>query len=87
MSKIDKELKRLKSKPKDFTYDEAKMILNKFGFTEYNKGKTSGSRIVFKNDKSDQKIELHKPHPSNILKSYQINIIIKRLEEGGFYNE
>lgn len=84
MSKIEKEIKRLKSKPKDFTYEEAKRILNNCGFIENNKGKTSGSRIVFKNEAINEKIELHKPHPSNILKMYQINIIIKKLEEWRF---
>ena len=81
MSKIDKAIKKLKAKPKDLTYEEAKMILNKFGFIEYNKGKTSGSRIVFKNKELNKKIELHKPHPSNILKAYQVNNIINKLEE------
>ena len=83
MSKVDKLINRLKQKPKDFTYDEAKKLLENFGFYEQNKGKTSGSRVVFKNDKLNEKIELHKPHPGNILKSYQINIIIKDLEEWG----
>ena len=66
MSKIEKQIERLKSKPKDFTYDEAKSILNNFGFMEYNKGKTSGSRVEFK-DKNGRKIILHKPHPNNNL--------------------
>ena len=83
MSKIDKLINRLKQKPKDFTYDEAKKLLENFGFYEENKGKTSGSRVSFINDKLNEKIELHKPHPSNILKSYQINIIIKDLKEWG----
>ena len=65
MSKLEKEIERLKSKPKDFTYDEAKKILNNFGFYENNKGKTSGSRVAFVN-KNNAKIELHKPHPGNI---------------------
>ena len=50
MSKFEKELKRLQTKPKDFTYDEAKNILNKFGFYDENKGKTSGSRVAFIRD-------------------------------------
>ena len=82
MSRIDKEIKRLKSKPKDYTYDEAKSLLNKLGFWEYNKGKTSGSRIRFISANSI-KIDLHKPHPSNVLKTYQINEIIKVLQKGG----
>ncbi len=82
MSKIEKALERLKSKPKDFTYDEAKMILNNLGFIEYNKGKTSGSRVKFINN-DNITIELHKPHPKNILKPYQVNEIIRKLIEGG----
>lgn len=72
MSKIEKEIERLKSKPKDYTYEEAKSLLNKLGFIEYNKGKTSGSKVRFINSKN-AKIDLHKPHPSNILKTYQVS--------------
>lgn len=28
MSRLEKEIERLKSKPKDYTYDEAKSLLN-----------------------------------------------------------
>ncbi len=80
MSKKDKLLEKLLSRPKDFTYQEAKTLLNSLGFYEDNKGKTSGSRVVLKNQYK-QKIELHKPHPKNILKSYQIADIIKNLKE------
>lgn len=79
MSKIEKDIERLKSRPKDFTYDEAKRILNNFGFIENTKGKTSGSRVKFIN-KENIIIELHKPHPSNILKPYQIKLIIDKLK-------
>lgn len=85
MSKLKKEIERLKLKPKDFTYDEAKKILNNFGFIENNKGKTSGSRIKFI-DNQNRIIELHKPHPKNILKPYQINLIINKLKERGDFN-
>lgn len=81
MSKKEKIIERLKSKPKDFTYDEAKQILNIFGFVEYNKGKTSGSKVIFKNELKNIDIALHKPHPNNIMKPYQINEIIKKLKE------
>ncbi len=49
MSKLEKVLKSLQSKPKDFTYEELKMILNNLGFIENNKGKTSGLKVLFKN--------------------------------------
>ncbi len=71
MSKLEKQIERLKSKPKDFTYDELKGLLNKLGFIEYNKGKTSGSSVKFI-DNYNKIIELHKPHPSNIIKQYKI---------------
>lgn len=80
MSKLEKEIERLKSKPKDFTYDELKKVLNNLGFLEDNKGKTSGSKVIFKNI-DNKKITLHKPHPSKVLKSYQINEILRLLEE------
>ena len=80
MSRIEKEIERLKSKPRDFTYDELKKVLNNFGFFENNKGKTSGSRVEFQ-DYLGRKIVLHKPHPSNILKKYQINSILNDLKE------
>lgn len=82
MSKKEKLLEKLKSKPKDFTYEELKVLLNYLGFIENNKGKTSGSRVVFLNA-NDVKIVLHKPHPRNILKPYQIKDVIEVLEKGG----
>ena len=42
-------------------------MLNKLGFIEDNKGKTSGSRVRFYN-KNGTKIDLHRPHPKNIVK-------------------
>ncbi len=80
MSRKEKLLKRLKSKPKDFTYEEAKTLLLQLGFEEYQKVKTSGSRVEFINIKEDISIDLHKPHPSNTLKKYQIIKLIKDLK-------
>jgi predicted RNA binding protein YcfA (HicA-like mRNA interferase family) len=86
MSKLEKQLKRLQSKPTDYKYNEARTLLNKLGFYEDNKGKTSGSRVMFLN-KNGKYIVLHKPHPTKILKPYQLNNILQELEKGGFYNE
>lgn len=83
MSRVDKLLNRLKQKPKDFTYEEAKRLLENLGFYEDNKGKTSGSRVVFKNENIDRKIELHKPHPDNTLKMYVIKKLLNELTEIG----
>ena len=82
MSKFDKEIQRLKSIPKDLTYDEVKNLLNKLGFYEDNKGRTSGSRVVFRKESDiTKRIMLHKPHPKNILKEYQVKIILNKLRE------
>ncbi len=80
MSKKDKLIQRLRSKPKDFTYEELKTLLSYLGFNENNKGNTSGSKVEFK-DYLNRKIRLHKPHPSKILKQYKINEIIELLEK------
>lgn len=80
MGKIDKLLERFKSKPKDFTYDELKKVLNHF---DYVLSQGSGSRIAFTNEKTGHKIKLHKPHPGNILKRYQLDFIEAELKWKG----
>jgi hypothetical protein len=81
MSKKDKLKTRLKSRPKDFTYQELKSVLASMGYMEDNKGKTSGARVSFINEKTKHIISLHKPHPTNILKRYQIDIIVDELNK------
>lgn len=68
MSKFEKAKERIKSNPKDYTYTEAKALLSQMGFIEYNKGKTSGSRVKFYRDSDEKVILLHKPHPGDIMK-------------------
>lgn len=62
MSKIDKAKERLSLCPKDYTYSEAKYLLTQLGFQEFNKGKTSGSRVKFYRVSDQRIILLHKPH-------------------------
>ncbi len=78
MSKIEKLIERLKSEPKDFTWDELTKVLAHFGYSEMKKGKTGGSRRKF-TDINNNIISLHKPHPGNILKGYAIKQIIEHL--------
>lgn len=82
MSKKDKLIKKLKGKPKDFTFDEADSLLNYLEYTRYDKGKTSGSRIIYKSDHHPP-ILLHKPHPNKELKSYQVKQLLILLEQEG----
>ena len=67
MSTKEKLLARFKALPSDFTFEELDRLLNNLGYERDNKGKTSGSRIVYK-DKDNAPIMLHKPHPGNILR-------------------
>jgi len=69
--------------PKDFTYEEMKTLLNRLGYEEENKGKTSGSRVIFFNEQLQHSIFLHKPHPGNIIKSYLMKYIEDELTAKG----
>lgn len=80
MSKRDKLIERFLRLPKDFHYDEMVRLLGYFDYKEVKKGKTSGSRVKFENkgDEGDSVI-LHKPHPSGIMKGYQLKQIKEKL--------
>lgn len=82
VSKKDKLIKRLKSKPRDFTFEEAENLLKYFDYERSDKGKTSGSRLCFKSA-TYSPIMLHKPHPQKKLKEYQIKDLIEKLEGEG----
>ena len=81
MSRKQKLIDRLYSRPKDFTYAEARTLLGLFGFTEDTKGRTSGSRVIFICKALDRNFRLHKPHPSNVLKDYQINELFELIKD------
>lgn len=83
MSQREKLLKRLLSKPKDFTWDELVKLMAVFDYKINNKGKTSGSAVVFESEDSDQSLYLHKPHPKEILKRWHIEKTIDFLSEIG----
>ena len=66
MGTKEKLLERLKGMPTGFN-------------TKSNKGRTSGSRVMFI-DKQKRKILLHIPHPGNSLKSYSLKDILEKLK-------
>lgn len=82
MSKKDKLIERFLSQPTDFTFDELTTLLKQLGYAIANVGKTGGSRVTFTNGEGDY-IRLHKPHPRNILKKYQVDDIVTALIERG----
>ena len=81
MSQKEKLIARLMQIPRDFTFDEMKKLLELLGFHMSNKGKTSGSRVLF--EKDDTPIHLHKPHPRKELREYQIRDILEILKREG----
>ena len=79
MGRKEKLIKKLKNNPKDFTFEEMKVLLELLGFVMSNKGRTSGSRVKFM--KNNIPIILHNPHPRKELLEYQIIQIVDILEE------
>jgi len=82
MSTKDKLLERFKKQPKDFTWDELVRLFGLLGFTMDSRGKTSGSRVRFKN--SNYVFYIHKPHPESIMKKYALSNAMDYLKNNGF---
>jgi len=81
MSRKEKLIQRLLSRPSDFTYLELTGLLNALGYKEIKKGKTAGSRRAFISKDNGHIIRLHKPHPGNELRIYQIDYIIESFKK------
>ena len=82
MGQKEKLIKKLRSHPRDFTFAETERLLGYLGFVWDNKGKTSGSRVEFVNQRGAA-LMIHIPHPGNHLKAYQVKALISMLEEEG----
>lgn len=68
MGKKEKLIERFKTLPRDFTWAELVQLFAIFGFELDNKGRTSGSRVIFSKDKMSY--VAHKPHPDKTIKVY-----------------
>lgn len=82
MGQKEKLIRKLKSVPRDMTFDEAETLLRYLTYLRSNKGKTSGSRVMFTSD-SHPPILLHKPHLRKELLEYQVKQLIEILEQEG----
>lgn len=78
MASKEKLLARLMRRPRDFSWHELERLLDRLGYTQVKQGKAGGSRRRFVH-KNHPTISLHKPHPGNILKRYQVDQIIALL--------
>jgi len=83
MSRRQKLLQRFLARPRDFTLDELVALLKGFGYKEVKIGKTAGSRVAFFNEENRNIIRLHRPHPGNVLKRYQLDDVDRHLRRKG----
>ena len=81
MSRHEKLLQRITSMPKDFTWPELISLMASFGIELHT---TGGSARRFVNPVSRQTFYIHQPHPSSILKPYQLREAVKFLRQEGF---
>lgn len=81
MSKQQKILKRLFSKPVDFEWGELKTLMQSFGF-ELKTAAGSGRKFIHLSTQATHFI--HEPHPSKVLKSYQVRDAITFLTREGY---
>ena len=76
MSKLQKAVARLLAKPVDYTWDELQTLMSVLGYELRTSG---GSGRKFYDPATKALLFLHEPHPSRILKAYQIRAVIQFL--------
>lgn len=82
LSRRKKIIDRFLSRPSDFTWHELVNLLTGFGYKLAKAGKTGGSRVKFMHETLPP-IILHKPHPTPVLKKYQLEQIEETLRAEG----
>ena len=81
MAKIEKILRRLSSKPADFEWNEFKAVMQHFGFELKT---TGGSGRKFIHPETRAAHFIHEPHPSKVLKAYQVRDVVAFLTKEGY---
>lgn len=81
MGTKEKLIERFKKHPNDFSWDELVRLFSSLGYHLDNKGKTSGSRVIF--IKGDSSYVAHKPHPGSIVKRYVMKQVSEFLIKNG----
>jgi hypothetical protein len=82
MSKQEKLLQQFKSKPADFRWSDLQSLLAGFGYEMTAGGRTGGSRVRFVHSERPP-IIMHKPHPTPVLKRYQVEQLLEFLKKEG----
>lgn len=78
MSRKDKLIAKLKSRPKNFTWDETTTLMSACNFKLMN-ARGGGSGRMFVHQATRQKVRLHEPHPQNTLLPYMLSELIEAL--------
>ncbi len=78
----EKLIRKLRSRPRDFTFDEAETLLGYLGFKRSNKGATSGSRVKFERE-GGATLLIHMLHPGKTLHAYQVKELANMPEREG----
>lgn len=86
MGKREKLVARFQRFPSDFTWNELTRLLSGFGYQPDDRGRTSGSRIRFARQ-GYPPINLHKPHPGNVVKRYQLRQVHELLVSEGLLGD
>ena len=81
MGTKDKLIQRFKRQPRDFTWQELVRLFALLGFEVSNKGRTSGSRVIFEN--GDMAYMAHNPHPERFIKAYVMKQVMDFLQNNG----
>ena len=81
VSKQEKLLRRIASKPTDLTWSELVSLMTALGFEVE---KASGSGRKFIHSQSHATLFIHEPHPSKVLKAYQVRDVLQLLKAEGF---
>jgi predicted RNA binding protein YcfA (HicA-like mRNA interferase family) len=81
VSKQEKLFRRLASKPTDFTWSELVSLMTALGFEVE---RASGSGRKFIHSQTQTTLFIHEPHPTKILKAYQVRDVIQLLKAEGF---
>ncbi len=82
MTKKEKLIKRFKSFPRNFTFDELVKLFTVYGFTL--NSSYAGSRVKFENKEHNLQYRVHKPHPDNIVKMYVLKQVYNFLRTNKF---
>jgi predicted RNA binding protein YcfA (HicA-like mRNA interferase family) len=78
VARQQKVVDRLLSKPSDFEWRELKTVMESFGY-ELKQSRGSSRKFIHRETKAV--LMIHEPHPSKVLKSYQVSAVIHFLRQ------